>query len=108
MLDSDVIDYIFSFLQFDHAALRQCSSAHPFLALLAQRHLYVYITVQNYPSRNHPQPSPSQILSLFAERPEIRDNVVQGLVTELVSLSRDLLNDSVSHIASILSMFADV
>jgi len=108
MLDPDVIDYIFSFLQFDHTALRQCSTAHPFLALLAQRHLYVYITVQNYPSRHHPQPSPSEILNFFLERPEIRDNVVQGLVIELVSLSADLMKDSLARISSILSIVADL
>jgi len=106
MLDSDVIDYIFSFLQFDHAALRRCSRAHPFLARIAQHHLYVCIAIQNYPSRKHPQPSPSGILSLFTERPEIRDNVVRGLVIELVSLSADLMNDSLADISSILSIVA--
>ena len=104
MLPSDVIDYIFSFLQSDCATLRECSKSHPFLALLAERHLYVYIALQNHPTRNDPKLLPSELLEVFAERPEILNNIVQGLSIELIPLQMAEMKRSLEDIASILSI----
>ncbi len=102
-LTPDVVDYIFSFLQSDYISLRKCSEGHPFLASLAERHLYTYIALQNHPTRNDQKFLPFELLKVFAERPHILDNVF-GLNIELISLQNVEMIRSLEGISSILSM----
>ena len=102
-LPPDVVDYIFSFLQSDYISLRKCSEGHPFLASLAERHLYTYIALQNHPTRNDQKFLPSELLEVFAERPHILDNVF-GLNIELISLHKVEMIRSLEGISLILSM----
>jgi len=82
-----VVDYIFSFLQSDYISLRKCFEGHPFLASLAERHLYAHIALQNHPTRNDQKFLPSELLSVFAERPHLLNNVF-SLNIELMFLPK--------------------
>ena len=46
-LPTDVLDYIFSFLESDRVALEACSQSHPFLSQFAERYLYSTIKLQD-------------------------------------------------------------
>ena len=104
MLPPDVIDYTFSFLQSDFVTLKNCCYAHPFLASLAEHHLYVDLALQNHPTYFLYRFLPSHILKVFAEKPYI-PNVVQGLNIELLSLRNGKdMTDSLEDIISILAI----
>ncbi len=104
----DIIDYIFSLLKCDDATLRECFKAHPLLASIAERHLYVYIALQNQPTRNDPKFSPSDILRVFAEKPEILSHVIRGLSIEFLPLPRAEMNGSLEDVTSILSIVVGI
>jgi len=101
-LPPDVVDHIFSFLQSDYISLRKCSEGHPFLASLAERHLYTHIALQNHPTRNDQKFLPSELLNDFAERPHLLDNVF-SLNIELISLPKVEMIRSLEDISLILS-----
>ena len=47
-LPTEVLDYIFSFLESDSITLEACTRSHPFLSQFAERYLYSNITLQEY------------------------------------------------------------
>ena len=106
ILPSDVIDYIFSLLQSDCAALRKCSIAHPFLASLAERYLYVNISLQNCRTRKDPKFLPAELVEIFDKKPEILNNVVQGLSIDLVPMESLEMQCSLEDVAYILYIVA--
>jgi len=46
-LPTEVLDYIFSFLESDFVALKACSLSHPFLSQIAERYLYATVNLQD-------------------------------------------------------------
>lgn len=108
MFPPDVIDYIFSLLKYDAAVLRECSKAHPLLASIAERHLYVDIALQNQSTRIDPAFLPSDILKVFAEKPEVLNHVIHGLSIELLPLPTAEMNRSLEDVTSILSIVVGI
>ena len=50
-LPTEVLDYIFSFLESDSVTLEACTRSHPFLSQFAERYLYSTIDLREYVSK---------------------------------------------------------
>ena len=78
MLPVEILDYIFSYL--DVHSLKASSKAHPVLSHIAERHLYVRITLQNHEEYNSSDSWLSlevgQLSDLLSERPRIANYVL--------------------------------
>ena len=74
-LPAEIIDFIFSFLQKDQAALKSCSAAHPLLSSLAERHLFAYVILYTASHIIPPDPIDGflvpQLSRCLSERPNL-------------------------------------
>jgi len=104
MLPVEILDYIFSYL--DVHSLKASSKAHPVLSHIAERHLYVRITLQNHEEYNSSDSWLSlevgQLSDLLSERPHIANYVL--FLTINVGEGDDKLFPFLEAIPSILAL----
>jgi len=83
-LPEDVLDHIFSFLQFDFYALRACSQSDPRFIPLVERHFYANVTLgeQHIAITGSRHVEPAEFTSLLSDNPHIA-NYIRNLDVHL-------------------------
>ena len=104
---SDILHYIFSFLQSDPESLIACSNTHSYFSPIAEKYLYYRISIQTSSgSRRGPgyHFEPSELLELLSDSPQIANHVrVLQLIFSELSSNRDM--EKYEQIARILPLF---
>ena len=103
-LPDDVLDHIFSFLQFDFRALKACSQSDPRFIPLVKRHLYANITLHDYDFVAISEPThgvrTAEFIDLLSHNPHIA-NYIRSLE---FSIAFNLTGFILENVISILRM----